>query len=302
LAKRIVHLVTVTALTIFPVKSMKGVSLRASAVDLIGLRHDRRWLVVDHDNKFQTIREDKELAQIEAVLHPDGLTLKHPTKGSFTIQIPDSTADSCSVRIWRSEVNALRANKDAGAFLSEILGKPLQLIYLANEAARQVNPKFSTPNDHVSFADGYPISIASESSWQDLQHRSGLDLSMRRFRINIIVTGADSWAEDQWTLIQIGAVKFRIARPIGRCVVTTLDPDTGDKNADNEPLATLSKFHRAADWAYFCRRRSQNPSNSKIEFTVISWLFSWFDEMAAEGRSWPQAEIQIDSRPVNQLS
>ena len=240
-------MITITSLTIFPVKSMKALSLQASDVDLIGLKHDRRWLVVDDNDKFQTIREDKELAQVKAVPQANGLTLTHPTKGFFTIQTPDSSAESCTVRIWRSEVNALRANKDAAVFLSDILGKPLQLVYLADETARQVNPKFATPSDYVSFADGYPISIASESSWQDLRHRTGIDLSMRRFRINITVTGADAWAEDQWKLIQIGAVKFRIAKPIGRCIVTTLDPDTGQKTADNEPLATLSKFHRASD-------------------------------------------------------
>ncbi len=240
-------MISIASLTIYPVKSMKGVPLQSSEVDLIGLKGDRRWLVIDADRKFQTIREYAELAMIEAEYQHDVLQLKHPIHGTCNVEVPDASAASQSVKIWRSEVIARCASSDAGMFLSGILGRPLNLVYLDNPTSRPVNPKFGKPSDHVSFADGYPILLTSVSSLQNLEIRVGRQLSMRRFRTNITISGADAWAEDTWRLVKIGSVRFRIARPCGRCIVTTLDPDTGEKTADNQPLAALSKFHRASD-------------------------------------------------------
>jgi uncharacterized protein len=240
-------MITIESLTIYPVKSMKGVSLESSDVDLIGLKGDRRWLVVDGDGKFQTIREHIDLAQIGAEYHPNGLLLKHPKHGTCMVPTPDKSAASCTVKVWRTEAKALPTSSEASAFLSGIFGRPLALLYLDDVLSRNVNPKFSTPNDHVSFADGYPILLTSDASRVDLEQRVGIDLNIKRFRANIVITGAEAWAEVNWKFIEIGAVRFRIARPCGRCIVTTLDPDTGAQNENNEPLATLSKFHRAAD-------------------------------------------------------
>jgi uncharacterized protein len=240
-------MITITSLTLYPVKSMKGVSLLSSDVDLIGLKGDRRWLVVDANGKFQTIREHGDLAQITADDKDDTLLLKHPTHGNIAVQTPDASADIRDVKIWRSDVKARRACPAASAFLSEAFGRPLDLVYLHDAQARSINPKFAISTDRVSFADGFPVLLTSQTSLEDLQNRTGMHLDIRRFRTNIAITGAQAWAEDHWKRIQIGNVQFRIAKPCSRCIVTTMDPDSGEKTKGNEPLATLSKFHRAAD-------------------------------------------------------
>ena len=53
--------------------------------------------------------------------------------------------------------------------------------------------------------------------------------------------------EDGWKSLRIGTVTFRVAKPCGRCVVTTRDPDTGEQPDPREPLQTLAGFHRASD-------------------------------------------------------
>ncbi len=238
---------TIASLSIYPVKSMKGVSVQSAEVDLIGLAGDRRWMVVDENGKFQTIRQHFELSQIEAFEVDDMLRVAHPSRGTIIVGVPGASAPTSIVTIWRSEVEARHASDESSTFLSDIFGRKVRLVYLENVAGRAVNPKYSTPGDHVSFADGYPILLASEASLQDLEVRVGFDLDMRRFRPNIVVTGVEPWVEDTWRRIQIGAVQFRVARPCGRCVVTTLDPDTGATAPANEPLATLGKMHRASD-------------------------------------------------------
>ena len=101
--------------------------------------------------------------------------------------------------------------------------------------------------DHVSFADVTPILLTSTSSLADLSERAGCDIAMRRFRPNLVVSGAAPWDEDTWREIRIGAVRFRVAMPCARCAITTRDPDTGEQIDPYEPLRTLQRFHRARD-------------------------------------------------------
>jgi uncharacterized protein YcbX len=97
----------------------------------------------------------------------------------------------------------------------------------------------------VSFADGYPFLIANEASLADLNRRAGTDLPMNRFRANLVVRGAEAWAEDHWQEFTVGEVRFRSAKPCGRCQVTTTDQATGEVRGP-EPLATLSTFRDSA--------------------------------------------------------
>jgi uncharacterized protein len=65
---------------------------------------------------------------------------------------------------------------------------------------------------------------------------------MTRFRPSVVVAGSAPWAEDSWRRIQIGAVPFRVAKPCGRCVVTTIDQQTAERG--RQPLAVLGRRRR----------------------------------------------------------
>jgi uncharacterized protein len=236
----------VTALYRYPVKSLRGTSLTASAVERLGLAGDRRWMVVDATGKFQTIREHPIMTQIEANTRDDGgLVLSHPEHGSVTVAIP--TASSRTVKVWRDDVAAVTADAAACQFLSKVLGLPTELVYLAKPDARPVDPTFGQPGDTTSFADGFPVLLTSTMSLNDLNSRLPSKIEMRRFRPNVVISGAVPWIEDTWRVIRIGAVTFRVAKPCARCVVTTRDPDTGAQIDPREPLKTLASFHRAAN-------------------------------------------------------
>lgn len=65
---------------------------------------------------------------------------------------------------------------------------------------------------------------------------------MNRFRPNVVVGGTEAWAEDDWKLLAIGDVTFRVAKMCGRCVVTTTDQATAVRG--KEPLHTLGRHGR----------------------------------------------------------
>jgi uncharacterized protein YcbX len=233
----------------YPVKSLRGHRLCQTSIERIGLEGDRRWLVVDEGYRFMTIRQTPAMAQIEVDVTPGGVLLRHPAHGEQVVSTPSRFAPRVAVSIWKDIVEARRCDTDADRFLSRVLGKNVSLVYLADPNARPVDPAFGEANDAVSFADGYPILLVATASLADLSKRIGSDVSVGRFRPNLVVEGSQPWAEDSWREIRIGAVRMRVVKPCGRCVVTTRDPDSGEQIDPHEPLKTLAAFHRAADGA-----------------------------------------------------
>ena len=65
---------------------------------------------------------------------------------------------------------------------------------------------------------------------------------MQRFRPNLVVSGCDAHAEDDWRRLRIGDVTLRVVKPCSRCIIPTIDPQTGRRAA--EPLRTLATYRR----------------------------------------------------------
>ena len=57
---------------------------------------------------------------------------------------------------------------------------------------------------------------------------------MESFRPNIVVAGADAWAEEDWLQFSLGDIKFRKLKNTPRCSVPARDQKTG--TPDSEPL------------------------------------------------------------------
>jgi uncharacterized protein len=111
---------------------------------------------------------------------------------------------------------------------------------------RPVDPQYGRNGDVVSFADGFPLLLTSTGSLGELGDWLAADgeipVPMTRFRPSVVVAGAPPWAEDGWLRIRIGAVRFRVAKPCGRCVVTTTDQVTGERG--RQPLKLLGRRRR----------------------------------------------------------
>ena len=230
---------SVTNLVIYPVKGVSAVSMNACQVFNRGLEHDRRFLIVDHNNRLVTQREHAALATMKAVVSPQALNLSHSGK-STNVLTPSADDTRVIVQIWDDETDAVDCGDEVAAWLSEILGEPMRLAYMDQCARRQAG-RASNPGDEVSFADAYPVMVANEASLADLNTKLEQPVPMNRFRPNVIVNGFEPWAEDHWTSLQIGDVKFRAVSNCGRCLVTTIDQATGEKTG-SEPLRTLATF------------------------------------------------------------
>lgn len=236
-----------SALYRYPVKSMRGQSLPASPVGPLGLPFDRMWMVADPGGRFVTGREYPELVLIDAVPSDRGVTLLTP--GRPQLFVPNEAFNRpVPTIVWGDSFVAWEGAAEADDWISAYVGARLRFLWTGAETTRRVKVDPVVP---LSFADGFPLLIIGQASLDDLSARVGRPLAMERFRPNLVVSGADAFAEDGWKRIRIGDACFRIAKPCERCVFTTVDPDTGRKGLDQEPLRTLAKYRKTPEGVIF---------------------------------------------------
>ena len=238
----------VTDLYRYPVKSCRGEQRVAAPVEPWGLAGDRRWMIVDVYGDVVTAREYPRLVLVTPFLTGGGLRLTGPGGSDLTVSAPGGD-ELIPVTVWQSRVLAAPAGAAADAWISAVTGEPVRLVYLDDPTRRRPNPDYSRDGDRVSFADGYPLLLTTDSSLAKLNEAIAAGpgaaegpLPMRRFRPNVVVAGTDPWAEDSWRRLRIGEVAFRAVKGCDRCVLTTIDPDTAVKG--NEPIATLARCRR----------------------------------------------------------
>jgi uncharacterized protein YcbX len=213
-----------------------------------GLEDDRRWMIVDDAGRFVSQREEPRLALVEVGLREGTMHLSAPHARSIAIEAAIARGEPTRVEIWDDGVEAL-VHPEGSAWLSRWLGGRVRLVYMPDGSRRAVETPYGREGDVVSFADGYPLLLASEASRADLERRAGVPIVMERFRPNVVVSGAEPWAEDGWSALEIGGLSFRAPKPCARCAITTIDPETAA--IGKEPLRTLARFRNVGGKVLF---------------------------------------------------
>jgi len=234
----------VTELNIYPVKSTRRIALSESEVLPRGLPWDRRWMLVDASGKFITGRQHPRLATVQTQIGDNRLLIHAAGHASLSLPLVPRERRVVEVTVWKDSVEALLAGDDADAWFSDFLGLDCRLVQMTDDIFRSVNQDYGRAGDQVSFADGFPLLLISEASLADLNSRLDQPVEMRRFRPNLVIDGERAYAEDGWRRIRVGEVEFEGVKNCSRCVFTTIDPDTGEKSPDLEPLRTLSSYRR----------------------------------------------------------
>jgi uncharacterized protein YcbX len=223
----------VSSLWRYPLKSMAGVSLPFMRVNSWGPDLDRRWMLVDSQRRFLTQRQLPTMCRLAASLTGSGLRLQSLDDESLFFEVPEpSGTERYLVSVWSDTPEAMDAGDEVAEWLSEFLGRELRLCFMPDTTHRQVDPQFALTGRRVSFADGFPFLLCSESSLEALSDALGRSLDMRRFRPNIVVSGAAPFAEDTWRRIRIANIEFDVVKPCARCVIPTINLDSGAREPD----------------------------------------------------------------------
>jgi uncharacterized protein YcbX len=206
-----------------------------------GFEHDRRWMLVDSNNRFISQREFHVMALMHIDILEEGLKVTYrPDASSTTIPFEPQTDEFAEVTIWDDTCTAQFVSGEADQWFSNILGFECRLVYMPNESHRITDPKY-TPDGHItSYADGYPFLLIGQASLDDLNNRLIDPLPMNRFRPSIVFTGGEAYAEDLMHTFTIGNIQFRGVKLCARCVMTTINQETIEQG--KEPLKTLARY------------------------------------------------------------
>jgi uncharacterized protein len=226
---------------IYPIKSLGGIRLETAEVMPKGLKYDRRWMLVDSNGDFLTQRELHQMALFKLALVDENLLVTHK-EDKILIPISIEGSKSKGARIWDDNIIVNLTGDHYDRWFSEKLGMDCHLVQFPEANPRQIDQKYAKQDEHVSLADGYPFLIIGQSSLDDLNQKLDKPVPMNRFRPNFVFTGANEFAEDSWKIIRIGSVVFNVVKPCARCVLTTVDQDTGITS--NEPLRTLASYRK----------------------------------------------------------
>ena len=235
----------ISGLWIYPVKSLGGVPVTAADVEARGLAGDRRWMIVDGNGRFVTRREVPELARIGMESGEGGHRVS-AREGEAMLPVRTSQGLRMPVTVWSDTIDALVVENEASVLISEVAGRALRLAYLPDDTHRSVSAFYGRPAEEVSFADGFPILVASEASLAAVNAELATPVPMARFRPNIVLAGEGlkPWSEAKWAEILTGEVRMRFAKPCSRCIVITQHPDTGARAEGNAVPMALRRLGR----------------------------------------------------------
>lgn len=241
----------ISELYIYPVKSLGGISVTDAALTDRGFKYDRRWMLVDAQNRFLSQREVTAMALLQTRITEEGIVVKDKREPGKEICIPFSITATATIKVqvWDDSCDAVLVNEELDAWFSEALQINCRLVYMPDESEWKVDKNYAAADEVTSFSDGYPILIIGQSSLDDLNARLNEKVTMDRFRPNIVFTGGDPYEEDCMEVFKINDIFFYGVKRCSRCVVTTIEQSSAVKG--KEPLRTLAAYRQENNKIYF---------------------------------------------------
>ncbi len=246
--------VTVEQLYIYPVKSCAGIELQEAELTAEGLLWDRSWMVINDEGNFVTQRQLPQMARIHIDFSEQALILvfvaDNGSHDIFTVDLNPPLGESISAHIWHDECKVLDEGHAVSEWLTRVLNspKPLRLVCMATDSIRpQSQPERFGADTHTQFADAAPYLVANMASLNALNQqleRDHLDqVDMRHFRPNIVITGLAAFAEQNVIRLEHADYSLQLCDRSSRCVMTTVNPDTGIKHPQQVPFTTLATLN-----------------------------------------------------------
>ncbi|GMT23077.1 hypothetical protein PFISCL1PPCAC_14374 [Pristionchus fissidentatus] len=252
-------------LRVYPVKSCRGQEVFSLHCDARGVSfgdlHDREFLVIDgKTGLFLTARAFPKMILMECNAVDGVLTIDTPDGKSVRVVLSEVIAKGEVKRgtlFDKLQADGLDCGDEIGRFFDEWLDTTdtRVIFYRPNLFnGRPCIPQkewWNNPvpkrNDTIMYADLAPYLITSEGSVRDLNTRLENKVTSLNFRGNIVVEHSAAWDEDKWADVRIGDAQLQCFSPSTRCILTTVNPQTGEKDKDMQPLKELRQFRLAPE-------------------------------------------------------
>lgn len=249
----------VTQLCVYPLKSGQAIKLQEAQVKAKGFLWDREMMLVSGSGKSITQRQFPILAKVQIQIAESNITLKLKDDAFPALTFPATLNGRLTeVEIWRDHILAIDQGDEVAQWFHQLLDltadRVCRLVRQSPEHIRCLSRKYPQDEEQpVGFADNSPVMLTATASLAELNqriaeiHSQSQAIPMNRFRPNIAIETTDPFIEDSWSLIQIGDIQFKMAKPCSRCIITTVDQQYGQKNQLKEPLNTLETFRQLSE-------------------------------------------------------
>ncbi|KAM4543298.1 mitochondrial amidoxime-reducing component 1 [Odontesthes bonariensis] len=248
--EKAVRVGVVSQLLIHPLKSGKAVSVALAECQKMGLKfgelQDRHWMVVTDDGHMVTGRQEPRLVLVSLTCEEGHVCLNGPNMEElkFPLKQPDNPILNC--RVFGVDIQGRDCGDKVSIWLGSYLGeeKTFRLVHfeaqMKGRRSADSEPLFPQ-HEMVAYPDVAPVMLLSEASVNDLSSKLEKAVTVERFRPSIVISDCEPFDEDSWEEIQIGNVRLQHVMSCGRCISTTVDPETGVISR-KEPLETLKSY------------------------------------------------------------
>jgi len=114
-----------SAIYLYPVKSLAGIKVNQWQVTEKGLQYDRKWMLVDQNHRFLSQRQLPEMALIKTTMTDDRLVLTAPAMEPLTVPLQSSGGDSLETVIWQDRCLAYSVSRIADQWFSTFFKKTM---------------------------------------------------------------------------------------------------------------------------------------------------------------------------------
>ncbi|MCW3030580.1 MAG: hypothetical protein JWM66_713 [Solirubrobacterales bacterium] len=226
--------IVVTALSTTPVKGLRIDRRERVVLDRAGANGDRRFYLIDDRGRMINGKHAGALNTISAELSDDGqLTLAF--SDGEQVAGPTELGDTVATSFFSHPRAARLVLGPFSDALSRHAGESLRLVRSADGSSA------------IDRGTRGAVSLVSRASLAQLAEVAGEEsVDGRRFRMTVEIDGVQPFGEDAWVEreLLLGDALVRIRGHVGRCIVTSRDPLSGE--IDLPTLDLLRSFREGA--------------------------------------------------------
>jgi uncharacterized protein YcbX len=228
----------VTSITYAPVKGLGLADVEEVELELTGVRDNRRFHLITDQGRLVNGKVAGTLVQVAAVADRDGTTLSLRFPDGSTLDEAVALGEPVETSFFGRPVAGRLVDGAFSEALSSFAGQPLRLV------------RVNEPGAGSDRGIGASVSVVSSGTLDRLAREAGEEsIDGRRFRMLFGIDGFEPHAEDSWVgrRVAFGDAVVRLQALVGRCAVTTHDPDTGVPDLDTLRILTGYRSHVESD-------------------------------------------------------
>ena len=226
----------VVGLALTPVKATRLRRVDRIELGPDGVRENRRFYLIDSRERMINSKLVGELQQVVADYCDAERTLRLELPDGQVVDGEIRLGDQVTTTFFSQTAEGTLVEGPWSAALSDCFEQTLRLVEVGDRATA------------VDRGATGAVSLISRASLTRLaQAGDGRSLDVRRFRMLIEIDGVEAHAEDGWVgrTVRIGEATIAFGGHVGRCLITSRDPDTGQ--VDRPTLDMLGDYRTGLD-------------------------------------------------------